>query len=163
MATRVLGVGNDLAADDGVGPAVLEALGRSALPPGVETATVGADALGVLAYLEEPGGVIIIDAVRMGAAPGTVVAFSAKSANTKIAANAWSLHGIGLSHALELAARLELPADVTIVGIEPESVEPGRPMSPCITRAVPAAVETVLNLLRSTDRAGPTSRPRTCD
>jgi len=163
MATRVLGVGNDLAADDGVGPAVLEALGRSALPPGVETATVGADALGVLAYLEEPGGVIIVDAVRMGAAPGTVAAFSAKSAKTRIAANAWSLHGVGLSHALELAARLELPADVTIVGIEPESVEPGRPMSPCVTRAVPAAVETVLNLLQPPNRAGLAGRSCTCD
>ena len=146
---RIIGVGNSAAADDGAGPAVIEELRKHPLPDGVDAVSVGADALAVIEYLEEDADVIIVDAVRMAQRPGKVLTFPAEDAKVKIKADTFSLHGIGLAHAFELAKRLKLPAMVTIVGIEPETVEPGQPMSQAVTDAIPQAAEAVLGLVKS--------------
>jgi len=146
-ARCVIGVGNSIAADDGVGPAVIAELRRRTLPEGVEILDAGPDPLDVIEHLEQEGGVIIVDAVRMGRAPGTVLTFPAKSAKVNIVADAFSLHGIGLAYVLGLADGMGMPAEVTIVGIEPESVEPGHAMSAAAARAVPRAADAIMNLL----------------
>ena len=151
---RVIGVGNSLAADDGAGPAVIEELRRRPLPDDVEVVSVGADGLAAIRYLEEDGDVVIVDAVRMGEPPGTVLTFPAKTAKVKIMADALSLHGIGLSYALELAEKMGLPADVTIVGIEPQTVEPGGEMSEIVARAVTRAADVVTDLLKTKTDVG---------
>ena len=146
---RIIGVGNSAAADDGVGPAVIEELSRSSLPDDVDAVSVGADALAVIEYLEEDADVIVVDAVRMAHRPGKVLTFPAEDAKVNIKADTFSLHGIGLAYALELAKRMKLPATVTIVGIEPETVDPGLPMSQAVADAIPEAAEAVLGLIKS--------------
>ncbi len=150
MCVRIIGVGNTSAADDGAGPAVIEELRARALAGGALLISVGADPLAVIEHLENDAHVIIVDAVRMGKHPGTVLVFPAKNANVRIAAETYSLHGIGLAYALKLAERMKLPAKITIVGIEPETVEPGRPMSETVGRAVAKAADAVLDLIKST-------------
>jgi len=158
----VIGIGNSLAADDGAGPAVVEALRRHAIPGDVEVISAGADGLAAIQYMEDDGDVIIVDAVHMGARAGTVLTFPAKTAKVRIMADALSLHGIGLSYALELADKMRMPAKVTIVGIEPQTVDPFREMSETVRRAVNEAVDVILGLLttRTGAAAGPAGLPR---
>ena len=156
-AMRVIGIGNSLAADDGAGPAVVEELLRHPIPDSVEVISAGADGLAAIQYMEDDGDVIIVDAVCMGARPGTVLTFPAKTAKVRIRADVLSLHGIGLSYALELADKMRMPARVTIVGIEPETVDPCREMSEAVRRAVNEAVDVVLRLVR--ERSGVAARP----
>lgn len=84
--------------------------------------------------------------------PGKVLTFPAEDAKVNIKADVFSLHGIGLAYALELAKRMKLPAAVTIVGIEPETVDPGLPMSRAVANAIPEAAEAVLGLIESRGR-----------
>jgi len=149
----VIGVGNEIAGDDAAGPAVIEAL-RGRVPDDVELINAGCDALGVLPHLEEEVHTIIVDAARMGRAPGEVAVFGAEKARVRILADAWSLHGIGLAYVLQLAERMRLPARITIVGIEPAGVEPGQAMSPVVAAAIPRAVESVESILRIQYEAG---------
>ena len=151
---RVIGVGNEIAGDDAAGPAVIAALRQRRLPECVELISAGADALGVIEYLEDDCDAIIVDAVHMGKAPGTVLTFPVERARVLVKSDAFSLHGVGLSYALNLADKLGLPARVTIVGIEPESVQPGQPMAGVVSKAVPEAVAAVMNIVQTRRRHG---------
>jgi len=150
---RIIGVGNEIAGDDAVGPAVIAALRQRDLPDDVELISVGADALGVIEYLQDDCDAIIIDAARMGQTSGTLLIFPASRAKITIVSDAFSLHGIGLSYALSLADRLGLLSRVTIAGIEPESIEPGHEMTAAVAAAVPAAVDAIIRILNSKRRA----------
>ncbi|HUW34371.1 MAG TPA: hydrogenase maturation protease [Planctomycetota bacterium] len=150
---HIIGVGNEIAGDDAVGPAVITALRQRDLTGDVELISVGADALGVIEYLQDDCDAIIVDAAHMGQVPGSVLIFPASRAKMTIVSDAFSLHGIGLSYALKIAEQLGLAARVTIVGIEPESIEPGHGMTAAVAAAVPAAVEAVTKLLNSKCRA----------
>ena len=152
---RIIGVGNEIAGDDAVGPAVIEALRPRRLPKNVELVSVGADALAVIEYLQQDCDAIIVDAVHVGKAPGTVLTFPVERAKVTIESDAFSLHGVGLSYVLNLAEQLGLPARVTIVGIEPESVQPGQPMADVVSKAIPEAVDAILNLIHARRRRNP--------
>jgi len=149
-SVRVIAVGNELAADDGVGPAVIAELLRRGLPENVEALDAGADPLGVLEHLENCTLAVIIDAVLMGKPPGTVLTFPAARARVNIQADTFSLHGIGLAHVISLAEKMQLPAEIIIVGIQPETVEPGEQMSDSVKAAVSAAADAVTMILEQT-------------
>jgi hydrogenase maturation protease len=131
----VLGLGNLLLSDDGVGLRLLEELKHEA--PEVEFVDGGTQGLALLAYLANRRAVIVLDAVALGAMPGSIHVLQGDA----IAAHrAESAHG---SNALELlaTARLlgDLPSWVTIVGIEPASIATGIGLSPAVEAAVPDA------------------------
>ena len=72
--TLILGVGNLLLSDEGVGLRVLERLAATYdLPEGVQTLDGGTLGLDLLYYLEGVENLLIIDAVEMGKAPGTLL------------------------------------------------------------------------------------------
>ena len=68
---RVIGVGNPLVGDDGAGVRVVERL-RGRVPEGVELIDGGTEGLGLICWFEGVDRVVLVDAVRMGSAPGTV-------------------------------------------------------------------------------------------
>ena len=165
LSIAIVGVGNPLVADDGVGPAVLESLEGRELPEGARLVEAGTDPLS-LAYLLAPEDrVILVDAVKTGKPPGTVTVFSPEQASLAVAASPSSLHGFGLAEALKLMELSGRSHDITIVGIEPEDLRPGKPMTPAVQAAVSKAAEIVLgeagNIGRSHARqtACPPPRP----
>ena len=132
----VLGLGNLLLSDDGLGLRLLEALAAEGW--GAEFLDGGTQGLALLAYLARRRALIILDAVALGAPPGTVHVLRGDS----IAAHhAVTAHG---SNALELlaAARLlgDLPPSVTIIGIEPDCLRTGIGLSPAVEAALPQAL-----------------------
>ncbi len=109
------------------------------------------DTSGLVELLAEARSAIVIDAVRSGAAPGTVHRFEV--GRTPLPAtlrSSSSSHLVSVAEAIELARALDrLPETVTVLGIEGEQFDLGAP----ITRRVAAAIEEVVALAGQLSRA----------
>ncbi len=159
MNVLVLGAGNILLSDEGIGVRVIEALeARYDVPDTVEIldgGTCGMDLLDVIAGRDH---LIIVDAVNTGSPPGTLVrlrdadipaAFRTKS----------SPHQLGLQDVLAMLQLLETaPRHVTVVGVQPASLDLGLELSPIIAGRLDEMADMVLAELA---RLGHPARPRT--
>jgi hydrogenase maturation protease len=143
----VLGLGNLLLSDDGLGLRLLRELATKG--SGAEFLDGGTQGLALLSYLANRSALIILDAVALGAPPGTVHMLQGETISAHHAVTA---HG---SNALELlaAARLlgDLPPSVTIIGIEPACLRTGIGLSPTVEAAIPEALSRALTVLESTN------------
>jgi hydrogenase maturation protease len=124
--TLVLGIGNLLAGDDGLGPIAIERLVTSSpeFPPGTEIVDGGTCGLFLLAYLAGVDSLVAIDAAELGAEPGTVrVLRDIRPSDPVMCAPHMSIHQAGLADMLS-AARLArcLPGRVTLVGVQPSVI-----------------------------------------
>lgn len=143
----VLGVGNDLYHDDGVGVAVVGELAAEALPPRVRVIEGHVGGLDLLFDMEGAEHVIIVDAVQMEREPGEVVVFTLDEVKMLPPGRIASLHHISLDQVLELGGLLGVRPLIHVVGIEPAELGPGPGLSPQAQHAVPVAVAKVRELL----------------
>ena len=145
MSELILGLGNPLRGDDGVGCRVAEELARRELPPGVQALDGGAAGLGLLDLLEGWKRVVIVDAAEMGRRPGEFVRFTPAGVRLASASGRFSLHHAGLSEVLALADALGRPLpEVVIFGVQPARVGWGEGLSPAVEAALPALIAAVL-------------------
>lgn len=144
--TLVLGLGNPLRGDDGVGVHVAQQLLKGRLPGDVEVADGGTQGLGLVALLEGRRRAIVVDAADMGRAPGEVVRFVMEEARLLGEDDGhFSVHEAGLREALLLAQALgTLPDEVVLFGVQPAGVEWNTGLSPQVEAAVPDLIEAVL-------------------
>jgi len=121
-STLILGLGNSLRGDDGVGPAVIEWLDQRVLPPGVEAIDGGTAGLNIVSTLMGHERAIIVDAANIGRAPGAWARFTPDAARLKDNDMMLSLHSAGLTEALALGAALNvLPPAIIIYGVQPQN------------------------------------------
>lgn len=145
MGILVLGIGNLLLSDEGVGVRVVEALEQGYdLPPHVETLDGGTSGMELMETMAGRDHLIVVDAVRTGALPGTVVLLRDNDVPALFTQKI-SPHQLGLCDVL-MALRLtgEFPRRLTLVGIEPASLAPGIGLSETVARAVAPALAQVL-------------------
>lgn len=148
--TLVLAIGNRLLQDDAVG---LELLGitEQLFPDSVTIEFVdgGTVGLGLLGYLDDRKRVIILDAVSLGDKPGTIHVLSADEVmNISPGEKCPTAHGSGAAELLRAATLLgSLPDDVSIVGIEPETVRTGIGLSDAVQRSLEEASIRIRSLL----------------
>ena len=142
----VVGVGNSLARDEGVGPAAVERLKAESLPAGTRLLDAGTDLLTAMAGFAGADRVILIDAMRAGGAPGTIYRLTLEELEkrTRAGASALSAHGFGVVEAVGLAraAGMRFPPTV-VVGVEPGEVAFGEGLSPAVEAAMPRLVAAV--------------------
>jgi hydrogenase maturation protease len=138
--TLVLGLGNQLLGDEGVGVHAAEELLRGPLPSGVVVLDVGTAVLDALPAMEVAERIVVVDAVRADRAPGTVyrVPFDEMSHPQVIG----SVHGFDLSRALALSGRTDQP-EVVVIGVEPETIDWSLELSPPVREAMPAVLEAI--------------------
>ena len=138
----VLGVGNPLRSDDGVGCRVVELLAASPLPPGVEVVDGGTAGLDLALLVAGRRHVVLVDAVDADGAPGSVVRLD--GADLVAGSPAASLHEAGLADALDLARRMGAgPESVDLWGIVPVTLAEGIGLTPVVesaARRVSAAI-----------------------
>lgn len=159
--TLVIGLGNPLRGDDGVGSRIIEELEGLELPDGVMVVEGGTAGLGLIGLMEGYQRVIVVDAADMGHPPGRVVRFTPPEVQLKTVEPALSPHEIGLWEVLALAETLEvIPAEVVIIGIQPSRLGEGAELSPEVERAIPQAIRTVLNELDAVGRFTTLNRQR---
>ncbi|MEA3338391.1 MAG: hydrogenase maturation protease [Chloroflexota bacterium] len=142
----VIGLGNPLRGDDGVGSRVVEELTHRGLPPGVEVLDGGAIGLGLLDLMEGWERVIIVDAAEMGREPGEFVRFTPADALLASRPDSFSFHHAGLSETLALAEALgrTIP-EMVIFGVQPAEVGWGEGLSQAVGAALPALIDAVLD------------------
>lgn len=143
----VLGIGNELLGDDGVG---VVAARRLAVPPmpGVEVLDGGTLGLMLMPYLAGRYAVLILDAVTQGhRRPGTIVVLQDSEVRRGHGVRA-TAHDIGLVDALS-AAELAgcAPERVALVGIVPESIDDRWGLSPLLTGRIDTMVATARTIL----------------
>ena len=154
----ILGVGNLILSDEGVGLRVLQSLeAQYRLPAGVQTLDGGTLGLDLLYYLEGVQNLLIVDAVEMGAEPGTLLRMEGEEVPSFLSVK-MSPHQIGISDML-FAAKLKGidPPNIVLWGIQPGWLEIGLELSPAVAAQVSVLVE---KLVQELDRWGkvPTSK-----
>ncbi len=137
----VIGLGNPLMGDDGVGLAALERLREH--PAGAELVDGGTWGMNLLPVLESADRVLLIDAIRTGAPPGTIHELT-RDEMPAMLVHKLSPHQIDLREVLALGTlRGTLPADLVAIGIEPEVVEMQTELSAVVAAALPALLERI--------------------
>jgi hydrogenase maturation protease len=137
----VAGVGNVLRGDDGFGPAVTELLGH--LPEGAVVVETGTGGIALLQELMMGcDGLVLIDAVDRGAAPGTVFVLEPTVSPGE---HVPDVHLANPDRVLSMAKTMGfLPDRVRIIGCQPEDVEEMcQGLSPVVQRALPFAVKQI--------------------
>ncbi len=132
----VLGLGNILLRDDGVGVHAVRNLIGDGLD-GCVLIEVGTAVLGILDSLDDAVEVIALDAVESGHAPGTIVRFELDG---RVTTTATSLHDLGLAGVLRSIPAASRPR-VIVLGIEPQRIEIGTGLSEVVADALPRLVE----------------------
>lgn len=158
MKAVVLGVGNVILADEGVGVRVIEALERDyVLPPGVVAIDAGTSGMEMLEDLSHLDFLLVVDAIAAGQPPATLVRLVGDEVPVFFRRNL-SPHGIGLSDVL---ASLEFmgaePKETVILGVQPVSLELSTDLTPAIAVCVPKLLAQVVDELSARGMA-PTPR-----
>lgn len=148
MKVVVLGVGNILLTDEGVGVRVVEAFERDYVPPpGVTVIDAGTSSMEMLEDLSHLDFLLVVDAIAAGQPPGTLVRLVDDEVPVFFRRNL-SPHGIGLSDVL---AALEFlgaePRETVILGVQPVSMELSTHLTPAIAARVPELVAQVVGEL----------------
>lgn len=166
--TIIIGLGNPILGDDGVGWKVAEQVKQriesDALPMRplgskkvhrIRSAEVDCAALGGLSLMERLVGyqrVILVDSMETGQGPeGSVRVFPLEALSNPSAGHSTAIHDTSLMTALEMGRKMgmDLPASVTVVAVEAKNVyDFSEELSPPVAAAVPAMVEAVLEELR---------------
>ncbi len=143
----VLGMGNLILSDDGVGIHALRALGSDArLPPNVKLVDGGTFGTELVGFTTEAKRLILLDAVDVGSEPGAVVRLEGDALYDLPAAG--SVHGLGAAEFLSALRLLgEEPEEIILLGVQPESIAPGVTLSPCVDAAVSHLVDAALAIL----------------
>jgi hydrogenase maturation protease len=140
----VLGLGNPLCRDDGLGvEAVAEIARRYEPPQGALVLDGGTLGLSLLPYLEDAEEALLVDAVRDDAPPGTLVRLSGAEVRPAVEARL-SVHQIGVADLIAAAElRGRLPRRLALVGLVPATIDLGVGLSPAVALRLPALVEAV--------------------
>jgi hydrogenase maturation protease len=147
----VLGLGNILLKDEGVGVHVAQQLQQLSLPCGVEVVDGGTAGLDVLLSAPTAEKLVVIDALKAGKQPGTI--YKARlnidkldelerffSRDSKI-----SLHQVGLLDALAAAVTLNrAPKQILIIGVEPGKIDCGLELTDEVKQKIPEIIDIVL-------------------
>ena len=155
----VVGVGNLLRGDDGVGVHAIQALQKDPIP-GVAMVEIGTAILHGLSFVEAADRVLVVDAAKASQAPGTIYLFDATEATETKAVS--SIHALGLREAMRFLSRAE-PPPVTVIGVEPLALDYRMELSAPVQAALPQVValarETLSDWMRE---AALTTAPADC-
>lgn len=137
----MLAVGNPLMGDDGLGVAVLGRLREWDWPEGVALVDGETWGMRLLPYVETARRLLVIDAIDVGAPPGTVVSLDGADVPRRLDTRLTS-HEVNLADVLALAALRDTGPEVLhAVGAQPGVVEFGAPLSDCIAGVVEPVAE----------------------
>jgi hydrogenase maturation protease len=144
----ILGVGNLLLSDEGVGVHVANELMKMDLPPEVSVVEGGTDGFRLLNVITEADRLIVIDAVKGGADPGSIYRFDIDDVRNCPSGFKTSVHQIGILEVIDLSELIGKKPHTTIIGIEPKSIEMGMELTPEIKSKVPRIIELIFEELR---------------
>lgn len=142
----ILGLGNLLQGDDGVGCRVAQELEKRALSDTIQVIDGGTPGIGLLNLLEGHQRAMIIDAAEMGIIPGEFKRLRAEDVLRAGAAQRISLHHTGITDTLALARELRIPLpEIVFFGVQPALIDWADGLSPQVQAAVPHVIDAILS------------------
>lgn len=157
----VLGLGNVLCGDDGLGAvAIARIRARYEIPEGVSVLDGGTLGLSLLPYVEDSERMILVDAINAEAPPGSVVRLEGDEVGPAVAGRL-SVHQVGVADLLDAARwRGRLPDELVLLGLVPETLEVGVTRSARVEAGLPGLVDRVV---QEVSRMGFKLNPRSHD
>jgi len=151
MNILVLGIGNTLLSDEGVGVHVIEALRRSPLASRQEVTLLDGGTLSftLAGPIQEADALVVVDAAQLKAAPGTLGVFVDEEMDRFLINNRRSsVHEVGLTdlRAIALLAG-HWPARRALVAIQPEKLDWGEVPTEAVAAAIPEACARIASLI----------------
>lgn len=146
--TVVIGVGNSILSDDGVGVHAVQLLqGDCRVPPGVSILDGGTLGLELVPYASEASRVLLLDAVNSGETPGTLVRMSGKELLGSPGGR--SVHQLGVADLISaLALVASCPQEIVVLGVQPANTDWGTSLSPAVDAALAPLVDAALAQLQ---------------
>lgn len=150
MNTLLLGVGNLLLSDEGVGVRAIEALEQRFLfPDGVVLQDGGTSGMELLEVMASRDLIVVVDAVQSDSEAGSLFILEDNDVPAYFTQRL-SPHQLGLADVLmALQMTDEFPRRLVLLGIEPASLAPGMVLSPVVVRAMEAAIAQVIRILNN--------------
>ena len=148
--TLILGLGNDILTDDGIGPRLVRGLSQMISDPDIQFDTACCGGLEILENIQGYKKVVFIDAIRTrNGKPGDVYYFIPSDFQETLHLS--SLHDVNFLTSLELGDKLKLglPTDLHIIAIEIiEDMEFGEELTPLLKEKYPEILDEVVNLTK---------------
>ena len=149
--TLIIGCGNLLRGDDGVGPLLIRHLWERELPAGVRLVDGGTAGMDVAFKMRGADRVILVDACRSGNEAGTLYRLPGAAVEQLPPLDGINQHAFRWDHALAFARWLlkdEYPREIHVYLIEIASLEPGVDLSPPVAQAMERLIELLLEELK---------------
>lgn len=145
----LLGIGNILLSDEGVGVRVVEELARAyAFAPAIRVIDGGTAGMDLLPELAGADHLLIVDAVCAGRRPGALLRLAGADLPQFFATRV-SPHQVGIAEVLAALRILdEAPGETVVIGVEPDSFAMNLALSPAVAAALPQAMAAVLGELQ---------------
>ena len=140
----VIGIGNLLLMDEGIGVHTINELEKHDLPESIEIYDGGTGGFKLIDLMHGAARVIFIDAVETGKAPGSVTIFSAEEVHSLYNKKKYSLHDTDLMEIIKMAEMLGNPPMIEIVGIQPKIINYGTTLSNELAGSMSNIMNTVL-------------------
>jgi hydrogenase maturation protease len=140
----VIGIGNLLLMDEGIGVHTINELEKHDLPESIEIYDGGTGGFKLIDLMHGAVRVIFIDAVETGKAPGTVTIFSSEEVHSIYNNKKYSLHDTDLMEIIKMTEMLGNPPMIEIVGIQPKIISYGTTLSKELTDSMSNIINTVL-------------------
>ncbi len=141
---KVIGLGNSLRGDDGIGPQIIQNLVNEGAGNYYDLCDAGSDPFDILEKLLQPEPVLVIDCARMGLKPGSVRRISAKETGFPESTYGLSLHGFNLADVWKMAQTMGVENDLIVIGVEPEKMNFNTGLSVAVQKSIP----TIMNMVR---------------
>ncbi|ADG81147.1 hydrogenase maturation protease [Thermincola potens JR] len=139
----VLGVGNILLQDEGVGIHVIQALQKMSLPENVDVIEGGTAGLELLPLIEDYSHMIVVDAVNAGEKPGTLFRFKPDDVTGFPGNIETSVHQLGLLEVLQMGKLIGKLPDTVIIAVQPKSFDWGMELTPELQAKMPQIIDLV--------------------
>lgn len=149
MTITLIGLGNILLKDEGVGVHVVNAIKeRYSFSPEVEIIDGGTLGLDLLHYFEGKDKVLLVDAVDFRKEPGYIGTMDDDAIPSTLFAKL-SVHHIGLSDVLFAAKLLDYtPSKIRLIGIQPQSLDVGLDVTDCVASKIEELMRLVIETLK---------------
>ena len=144
----ILGTGNILLKDEGIGVRVIQKMEELKLPENVELVDGGVAGINLPYLIEGADRLIVIDCVDAESDPGDIFRFTPDDVDMPRRDVTMSFHDITLLEALELAKKDGKGPETVIIGVQPKEIDWGLELTPELEKVIPEVIEIVLKELK---------------
>ncbi len=141
---RVVGIGNLVMQDDGLGPHFIKYLESAGdIPPEVELIDGGTHSYDLVEFFAEADSIIIVDALKFEEEPGTIYRAPLKELRNDLVNEAKSVHELNFIDAVKMVNMLGYDPEVIVFGVEPKTIDVSIELSPEVEAKLPRLAELV--------------------